>query len=128
VVALFGAFTSGMTVVQGARENTRATQIMVQKMETIRLLTWNQGINSSIARPAFEALYDPASTNAGTVYEGSYEYQPADTNIPAAYRDKLRKVNVTIYWTNHVGGRARVQSRQMETFVARYGMQNYVIQ
>ena len=40
--SLYGAFTAGFFVIQSTRENLRATQIMVQKMEAIRLLTWSQ--------------------------------------------------------------------------------------
>ena len=40
--SLYGAFAAGFCVIQSTRENLRATQIMVQKMEAVRLLTWSQ--------------------------------------------------------------------------------------
>lgn len=126
ILSLFGAFSSGISVVQAARENMRATQILVQKMETIRLLTWSQTTNVMVAPTNFSARYDPISTNSGTRYMGSYTPGPAPSDIPAAYRDKLRSIDVVVYWTNSSGRSTRVQSRQMQTFVARYGMQNYV--
>lgn len=126
VLSLFGAFSSGLSVVQAARENMRATQILVQKMETIRLLTWSQTTNQIVAPTNFNARYDPTSVNSGTRYRGTYEPGPAPSDIPAAYRDKIRAINVTVYWTNGTGSKTRIQSRQMQTFVARYGMQNYV--
>ena len=39
-VSLYSGFSSGFAVVQLARENLRATQILQEKMETIRLYTW----------------------------------------------------------------------------------------
>src|ERR1051326_7449704 len=44
--ALYAGLAFGFKVVKMARENTRATQVMLEKMETIRLYTWTQ-INSN---------------------------------------------------------------------------------
>src|SRR5689334_21394180 len=41
-LSLYGGFSAGFAVIQIARENLRATQIMQEKMETIRLYTWDQ--------------------------------------------------------------------------------------
>jgi len=39
----------------------------------------------------------------------------------------MRAITVTIYWTNYLRStNAMVRTRQMQTFVARNGMQNYV--
>ncbi len=126
VLALFGAFSAGITIIQNERENIRATQIMLQKMETVRLLTWSQGVNSGIAATNFTDYYDPLATAKGVAYQGSYLAATAATNIPADYRNQLRSATVTVYWTNYIGRRPVVHSRQVQTFVARYGMQNYV--
>ncbi len=40
--ALYGAFSAGFCVIQSTRENLRATQILVQKLEAVRLFTWSQ--------------------------------------------------------------------------------------
>jgi hypothetical protein len=74
--------------------------------------------------------YDPTSTNTksgGAVYKGMFTAAPAPNTIPEAYRNEMRKATVTIYWTNYLKGTNMVvRSRQVETFVARYGIQNYV--
>src|SRR5215813_3207010 len=74
LIALYGGFSAGFAVVQLARENLRATQIMVQKMETVRLLKWSQlNDTNNFLQPAFMDYYDPAGTNthsAGTLYQG----------------------------------------------------------
>ena len=128
---LAAAFSSGLSVMDAERDNLRATQIMMQKMETIRLLTWSQGTNSNFAPTNFTDYYDPTGTNnnsSGAVYAGNYSVGPAPTNIPSAYRSNMRLVTVTVYWTNYPahGRPPIVQSRQMQSCVARYGMQNYV--
>src|SRR5436853_4683929 len=43
--ALYAGLAFGFKVIRFARENTRATQIMLEKMETIRLYTWEQVTN-----------------------------------------------------------------------------------
>ena len=132
-VSLLATFSSGLTVVRSGRENMRATQIMLQKMETIRLFTWTQGTNSSLATGNFTDFYDPTRTNtqsAGVTYSGFFSNSAAPTSIPAAYRDSMRTATVTVYWTNYISGAGTnntvVHSRQFQTYVARYGMQNYV--
>jgi len=134
LVSLYGGFSSGFAVVKLARENLRATQIMMQKMETIRLLKWSQLLDTNnFLQPVFQTYYDPSSTNAqsvGAIYVG-FVTTNAVTGVPADYAANMRAVTVTIYWTNYPRGLTNtpiVRTRQMQTFVARYGMQNYVYQ
>lgn len=129
VLSLFGAFSWGLGVVHAARDNLRATQILTQKMETIRLFRWSQLTNKTNAPPLFSALYDPSGTNAGTVYQGRYASVQAPSDIPAAYRDNMRLVTIDVYWTNYYGAsKVIVQKRQVQTLVAQYGIQPYVYQ
>ena len=44
-VTLYAGFTQGFGVVQASRENLRATQILQQYSEIIRLYTWDQLTN-----------------------------------------------------------------------------------
>src|SRR5688500_16526983 len=45
MAALFSGFTTGFFTIRMARENLRATQIMLEKVETIRLYSWQQVTN-----------------------------------------------------------------------------------
>jgi hypothetical protein len=125
-VSLFTAFSSGMALVQSARENLRATQILSQKMESLRVLTWNQGLNPLLANPTFTEWYDPSNTNS-LAFCGVVTSTGAPPGTPADYANDLRVVTVTLYWTNNLQNLADpiVHSRQMQTYVARNGMQNY---
>ncbi len=128
-LALFAALAFGLGIVHASRDNLRATQILTQKMETIRLLTWKQLTNNVIAPTNFVSYYDPGGSNAGTIYLGRYSTRSTPSGLPPAYADKMRLVNVDLYWTNRSSPtKAIVQRRQVQTFVARYGLQPYVYQ
>ena len=131
MVSLYGGLSAGFGLVRLARENLRATQIMVQRTEDYRLYGWSQLTNSSVVAPTFIDYFDPAGKNsqsAGAVYLGVVSNSIPD-NVPAAYRNNMRTLTVTVFWTNYPSKPSTnliVHSRQMQTLVARYGMQNYV--
>jgi Tfp pilus assembly protein PilE len=128
LVALYVGFSNGFAVVQATREDLRATQIMSQWMETARLYNWSQ-INSNGYVPAtFFDYFDPASpTNAaGARYTGFLRRITNSAALPAEYRSNVTELTVTIFWTNRNGNRTTVHSRQMQTYCARSGLQNYV--
>ncbi len=118
--ALLTGITSGFFTMRMARENLRATQIILEKVETIRLYSWDQ-INTPDFIPAtFTQVYDPTRTNsAGLTYSGTMTITtPA---IPNSYKDDLRMLTVNLSWTT--GSIPR--TRQFSTFIARDGLQNY---
>ena len=128
-ISLYGGFSAGFAVVQVARENLRATQIILQKMETVRLYNWSQVLNTNnYLKPSFTNYYDPAS-KSGTLYRGFVTTStPGLTGV--GYSNDMRRLTVTLYWTNYQHGSTNkiVRSRQMQTYIARYGMQNYLYQ
>jgi len=125
-IAFYGGLSSGFSATQSSREDLRATQIMMQKMEGLRLCTWSQLTNYT-----FQEVYDPFATNnlRGTLYSGVVSVGPA-TNVPAniGYRTNLATVTVTVFWTNYnpSAHSTLVQTRQMQTHIARYGLQTYI--
>ena len=124
-VAYFAGLSSCFSVVKTSREDVRATQIIMQKMEAIRLCTWSQLSNFSFREP-----YDPigATNNAyGVYYFGTVTNTPAST-IPdtASYKNNMCIVTVNVVWTNNNGASPVVHNRQMQTQFARYGLQSYV--
>lgn len=129
--SLCGAFSAGFCVIQSTRENLRATQITVQKLEAIRLFNWSQvGDTTQYLTLSFVEPYDPLGvTNncAGAKYTGYVSASvPAPGELPEAYRTNMRNLTVTIYWTNYNGATPIVHKREMQTRVARNGMQNYI--
>ena len=124
-VSLFSALSYGFSNVQADREDLRATQILMQRTEAIRLCNWSQLQNLS-----FQTTYDPSgssSGNAGTVYYGTVKTNsPSAIPNTCAYKTNVVQVTVTVNWTNYVGSRALAHDRTAQTQVARYGMQNYI--
>src|SRR5215472_12783449 len=132
-ISLFSGFSSGYAVIQLQRENLRATQIMVQKMETLRLMNWSQVTDTNnYLENSFSDWFNPSATNSGTG-RGAYYFgvitTDAPAGVPADYRGNMRAVTVNLYWTNYPiwpQTNKIVRSRSMQTFVARSGMQSYV--
>ena len=129
--SLYGAFAAGFCVIQTTQEDLRATQILVQKTEAVRLFTWSQVADTTnYLKFSFTENYDPlGATNntAGARYTGTVQASiPAVGELPEAYRENMRTITVSLYWTNYNGGKAVVHQREMQTRVARNGMQNYI--
>ena len=128
--SLYGAFSAGFCVIQSSRENLRATQVLVQKLEAIRLLTWSQVCDTNYLNSTFTEVYDPlGATNncTGAKYTGYVTASiPAVGELPEAYRTNMVTITVGVYWTNYYGTKPTVHTREMQTRVARNGMQNYI--
>lgn len=121
-VSLYAGLSSGFAVVQSARENLRATQILQEKMETLRLYTWEQINTPGFIPTNFTDLFFSSSTQtaSGLVYTGRVSIAAAP--VTEAYSNDLRLVTVEVTW---MSGKA-VRQREMTTFVARYGLQAYI--
>ena len=121
VLSLYAAIAWGFSVIRIARENLRATQVMAEKMETIRLYNWDQVTSNGFVPSTFSVAYYPAgSGSTGIIYNGTMVI----TNCPlfTSYKGDMRKVTVTVNWKS--GKLAR--TRTWETYVSRYGLQNYI--
>lgn len=122
-LSLYVGMTQGFAVIQLARENLRATQILQEKTEAARLLSWTDlntpGYVPATFQAPFYAAGEYAQTN-GLIYQGRVTI----TNAPMteAYAGDLRSIEVEVTWTS--GSVAR--SRSMRTLVSKYGLQNYV--
>ncbi len=126
-VTLFTALTSGFGMVGLGREDLRATQIMLRKIEGLRLCTWSQlPTTMSFVEPY--CSIDASNRGSAVSYNGTLTLQPVgDLLGPVSYTNNIRLVTVTVFWTNTSNlGQPIVRSRQMTTLVARYGMQGYL--
>src|SRR5438132_1156937 len=127
VLALYSGMTSATFSIRLARENLRATEIMVGKMEGLRLFTWDQINDPTYVPTNFTApYYDDGTTNnanSGIIYTGSLTIGSPPT-VNCNYSNDLRVVTITLNWTS--GSLER--TRTLDTYVGRYGIQNYIIQ
>lgn len=121
-VSLYVGLANGFGVIQLTRENLRATQILQEKCETIRLYTWDQISSNGFIPTNFTAHYYPLTNedSSGIVYTGSV--QIADSSLSESYRTNLKVVRIQLTWQS--GSVPR--TREMETLISRYGLQNYI--
>jgi Tfp pilus assembly protein PilV len=128
-ITLFAGFGQGVTITDENGLYMRATQIVSEKMETIRLYTWDQVTNGTFIPTSFTNYYYPSgnsNVSAGVTYTGTLVI--TNTSLTEAYSNDVRLVTVTVNWyagSNWTSGRMQHQL-QTSTFVAHYGMQNYV--
>jgi len=145
ITALYSALTTGFTTEQLDREDIRATQLLIEKMDQLRVISWEQLTDPSITPTTFEASFNPdetpvlrqririgagaASTNGvakgltkyqSLVYNGTVDI--ADAPNDTTYSSDMKQVTVTVQWKTLSG---MIRTRRFTTFVARYGMQNY---
>ena len=128
ILAVMGAgiissINYGMFMMKLARENARATQIMLEKLESIRLYNWSEVITPGYVPATFTDVYDPQGSagHQGATFNGSMTV----SNCPLAntYATNMRQFTVTLQWTtdNRIN-----HTRSISTYVSRDGMQNYV--
>src|SRR5438105_12979111 len=87
-VSLYGGISSGFAVTQLARANLRGTQIMLERMEGIRLYHWDQVMYSNMIPATLTNSYYPlAGTNEpkGIVYSGTITIARPDLSPSATY-------------------------------------------
>ncbi len=95
------------------RRTARATQVLQQKMEDIRLLSWSA---LQTVAPTF------ADSNAvlNTTYYGTVTLVPYDSYNGTT---TLMKVTLRVTWTDRVG---TVQTNRLSTLVADGGLNRYI--
>jgi len=122
---LYAGFASGFSLVQMTRENLRATQIIVQRMEAVRLASYKTLQDPASFPTNSVEYYSPSSqTNGsgGTAYTVTYNWVTPVPNMPFAYRSNLAVVTITAAWNS-----GKIQhTRSMQSYVAKNGIQRYV--
>ena len=120
-VSLYSGFSAGFAVIQLAGEDLRATQILQEKMETIRLYTWDQiNQNGFIPTNFLENFYATGTNVSGLNYTGKVVI--ANAPITESYSNDIKNVTITVEWSSA----GVMRTREMSTFVTRNGLQNYI--
>lgn len=148
LAAVFAAISTSFGILTVTRQNLRATQIIVSRLEGLRLEAWDQTnqlqelFNTSYVPQTFTEYFYPAglnnTTNEGIQYNGTMTVsQLTNTTLQTAvfgatvpnYATNMALVTVTLSWTNSASGlsaQGTVHVRSMSTLVSEYGIQNYV--
>ncbi len=144
IISLYAAVTMGFNQVQFGREDMRATQILVKKIDQFRLFNWDQISTNGVATNFFEAFNpeDPTPTTNVTggngkgkgkgngnmittiplVYAGTATIS-AFPNNGLSYSTNIMQLTLQLDW-NSAGDLPR--TRSLTTYIARYGLQNYI--
>lgn len=120
-VSLYAGLAQCFSSVQSSRHRLRATQILTEKLEVIRLYNWHQVNTPGFVPTTFKEYYQPATnSNRGIVYTGTITI----TNAPvqSAYADIMRKAIMEVTWVSS----GSTQELRMETLISQYGIQNFI--
>ncbi len=129
-VTIFGVMTVCLFISGTSRENLRATQIMLDKMEGIRLYSPSQLTNTGFLLQSF-TNWASETNNIGlpnvqgyrVMYTGTISIAPV--NFATSYTSNMHQVTVNIGWVS--GGAGDIaHTRSMSTFYANQGLYNYV--
>ena len=116
-------FSNAFSTLQLDRENCRATQILLEKTEMLRIYNWDQIIGrdaTTYIPTTFTAPFYPDNSNGGFNYSGTVVITNLVTT--ASYSNDIKTVTITLTWTS---GKA-LRSRTMTTYVSEYGLANYI--
>jgi type II secretory pathway pseudopilin PulG len=121
-ISLYAGMSQGFKITKISRENLRATQVMIERLESIRLNTFDQ-LNTVgfVPTQAVEEPYYTVGTNNGG-FNYSVTVTVSNPPVNATYSADLKLVNVRVTWNS--GGLLR--TRQMNTLIARNGLQAYL--
>jgi hypothetical protein len=107
--------THGFTILSRSRETVRANQLLQQQLETIRTYNWSQMTNNA-------NFGTTTNQDGGILFYCSSSVQPY-TNSTTYGTNNMRKVTVTVTWTNVSGLRI---TKSMTTLVAQGGLNDYI--
>lgn len=141
VTTIYATIVTAYSMTAISRENLRATQIMLDKMEGVKLYTWNQVTNAGTSSTNFlrttftnwfyETNYigEWNAVGNGVQYVGTVSVGPISTYSNVPYANNMVEVDVNISWNSSGNGWYRgslTHSRSMSTYVASDGTQPYI--
>ena len=124
IVSLYSGMTSATFSMRMAREDARATQIMLDKIEVVRLCSWEQINDKDFMPSTFTAVIYPELGTNSPVISGTLEIEKVNS-LPSTYKHAVALVTVSVKW----GEKGKMQrSRQMSTYVSEHGITKYLLQ
>lgn len=134
MTGVFGVLTMGLSISESSRENLRATQIMLDKMEGVRLYNWDQINNPAFLATTFTNWFFETNNIGMSTAKGygiQYTGNVSVTNVPFTnvYSSSMVQVTVTVNWNSAGCGWEAgklAHTRAMTTYVSQAGIQNYV--
>jgi hypothetical protein len=119
VFSLYAGISSSFSIIEAARQNLRATQIIAERMEILRLLSWEQW-NPPKFPLKFKDYYN-FTNQTGVEFHGQVKVENATNCSGLSYNTNLLQITIEVKWTNNAP-----RTRSMTTLIAERGMQAYV--
>jgi prepilin-type N-terminal cleavage/methylation domain-containing protein len=119
---LMGCFTFSLFAIRMARENQRATQIILERAEAIRCFNWDS--LSNVPTAAVTDYYNPATQSPPiyTVTTSLSPFAPSGGGPLPSYAANMQQLTITVSWKTGNISRCRTNI----TYIAKDGIQNYV--
>ena len=126
LTALYACFAAGFSIVKVTREDLRATQIVLQRMEAMRVSDYTQ-LTNSVKYPTNTIVYfdeaNAGSGKGGTPFTVTFNARKLPSPKPQSqFYTNMLEVTVEASW---MSGKVQ-RKRSMQTYVARQGIQQYV--
>ncbi len=114
VASTITAMRSGFTMIQLARDNTMASQILQSEMENLRLMSWNELIQ----------LEEVEQFQVGEDFDASIaaRYEATRRIFEDENREGVKEVELEVQWTNLNGAQHR---RVYRTTFTKNGLNDY---
>ena len=126
LLALYACFAGGYSLIKVTREDLRATQIALERMEAIRLAPY-ANLKDPTKFPTTMTVYfdekGKSTGKGGVPYTVTFNAGPLPPPKPqSSFYTNMMQLTVGVSWKS--GNLPR--SRTMQTYVAKYGVQGYV--
>jgi hypothetical protein len=121
VAALCGGFSFGFNSIKLSQEEVRADQILVQKLESLRIYNFTN-VTSSFIPTNFTAYYSTSNAVHGITYNGTMSISPFVPSASGeAYSNTLKQVTASVSWFSE----GMNHTRAMRTLVSTNGIATY---
>ena len=123
VAALCGGFSFGFNTIKLSQEDVRADQILVQKLESLRVYYWSNIVNPNFIATNFTAYYSTSNAAHGVTYNGTMRISPfvPSASSPEGYSNTLKQITATVTWFS--GGLSH--TRTMMTLFSTNGISTF---
>jgi Tfp pilus assembly protein PilV len=122
VAALCGGFSFGFNSIKLSQEEVRADQILVQKLESLRVYQFTYVTKAGFIPTNFTAYYSTSNAIHGVTYNGTMSVTPfVPTASGEAYSNTLREVTATVSWFSE----GMNHTRTMRTLVSTNGIATF---
>jgi prepilin-type N-terminal cleavage/methylation domain-containing protein len=121
-LSLYAGITACLFNARMSREDMRASQILVEKMEAIRTYSWNQVISNGFIPTKFTIPFYTSATNGANSLQYTGTVTIAEVPFSTNYTNQMKSITVRLDWKT----RETLRTREFTSYLAHYGMQRYV--